>query len=114
MTVLLQERSAMQRRVGAPLCVASGARDRGVGRQLLQHRHCERSEAIQNLSAAADWICFAALAMTESLGGSVALLFAFRIADAPSHPRGLFARALLRRLTSIERGRREDRGPGIR
>ncbi|WP_247465981.1 hypothetical protein, partial [Bradyrhizobium sp. 62] len=38
---------------------------------------------------------FAALAMTESLDGSVTLPFTFSIADAPSHPRGLFARALL-------------------
>ena len=33
------------------------------------------------------------------------------MADMGSHPRGVFARALLRRLTLNERGRREDRVP---
>jgi len=32
--------------------------------QLSPHRHCERSEAIQNLSAEGTLDCFAALAMT--------------------------------------------------
>ncbi|SDK09095.1 hypothetical protein SAMN05216338_108615 [Bradyrhizobium sp. Rc2d] len=50
--------------------------------------------------------------MTEYVDGTIAPLIHIFIADTPSHPRGLFARALLRRLILIiERGRREDREP---
>ncbi len=81
--------------------------------QLFQHRHCERSEAIQNPSAERLWIASsqALLAMTEYVDGTVLPLTYISIADTPSHPRGLFARALLRRLAFNARGRREDREP---
>src|SRR5206468_11731387 len=55
--------------------------------------------------------CFAALAMTEYVGGSVAASIRISTADTPSHPRGLSARVLLVALPSNERGRREDRVP---
>src|ERR1700704_1803926 len=46
-------------------CAASGARDWDFGTQLLQLRHCERSEAIQKCICGKTLDCFAALAMTE-------------------------------------------------
>jgi len=53
---------ALQRTAKAR-CAASGSRERRFGAELHPHRHCERSEAIQTLSADALLDCFAALAM---------------------------------------------------
>ncbi|WP_208753157.1 hypothetical protein, partial [Bradyrhizobium genosp. SA-3] len=78
-------------------------------------RHCERSEAIQSLSAEAVWIasshqrkialqfCRELLAMTE-FEAAWSLIIRISIADTASHPRGLFARALLRCLALNEEG----------
>jgi len=88
---------------GALRCVR-GTRTR-CRAQLFPHRHCERSEEIQSPYTETVWIASSQglLAMTERGVMTSFFQFAFPIADTPLQPRGSSARALLGRLTPLER-----------